>query len=92
MSNSEIVVQSRTTDTDGSEVSLIRTITNIYDVRWDVRDVNWTSVYVHSGEIVNLSFGSLGGVNMKGETAVKVYNDLKTALTGANLLETESVV
>jgi hypothetical protein len=39
-----------------------------------------------------LSFGSLGGVNMKGETAVKVYNDLKTALTDANLLETESVV
>jgi len=92
MSKSEIVVQSRTTDTDGSEVSLTRTITNIYDVRWDVKDVNWTSVYVHTGDTVRLSFGSLGGVDMKGETAIKVFNDLKTALTDADLLETESVV
>jgi hypothetical protein len=92
MSKSEIVVQSRTTDTDGSEIALTRTITNIYDVRWDVKDVNWASVYVHSGETVRLSFGSLGGVDMKSETAVKVFNDLKTALTDADLLETESVV
>ena len=92
MSKSEIVVQSRTTDTDGSEVSLTRTITNIYDVRWDVKDINWTSVYVHTGDTVRVSFGSLGGVDMKGETAVKVFEDLKTALTEADLLDAEESV
>jgi hypothetical protein len=92
MSKSEIVVQTRTTDTDGSEVSLTRTISNIYDVRWDVKDINWASVYVHSGETVRISFGSLGGVDMKTDTAVKVFNDLKTALTDADLLDTEESV
>jgi hypothetical protein len=91
MSKSEIVVQSRTTDTDGSAVALTRTISNIYDVRWDVKDVNWASVYVHA-DTVRVGFGSLGGVDMTHDTAVKVFEDLKTALTNEGLLETESVV
>jgi hypothetical protein len=92
MAKSEIVVQSRTTDTDGSEVSLTRTITNIYDVRWDVKDINWASVYVHGGDTVRVSFGSLGGVDMTSKTALKVLEDLKTALANADLLETEESV
>ena len=89
--NSSIRVESRSIDTDGSELSVTRTISNIYDIRWDVKAVNWASVYVHS-DTVRVGFGSLGGVDMTHDTAVKVFEDLKTALTNEGLLETESVV
>jgi hypothetical protein len=89
--NSSIRVESRSIDTDGSEVAVTRTISNIYDIRWDVKAVNWASVYVHS-DTVRVGFGSLGGVDMTHDTAVKVFEDLKTALTNEGLLETESVV
>jgi hypothetical protein len=92
MSNSEIRVETRTTDTDGSEVAITRTTSNLYDVRWDVKDINWTSVYVHSGDTCRLSFGSLGGVDMSHKTAVKVFEDFKIALTAEGLLDAEESV
>ena len=91
--NSNIRVESRSTDTDGSEVSVIRTTSNLYDIRWDVKDISWTSVYIHSGDTCRLSFGSLGGVDMTTDTAVKVFNDLQKALSDEGLLDdVESVV
>ncbi len=86
-----IAVETRSTDTDGSEVALTRTISNIYDIRWDVKDVNWASVYVHS-DTVRVGFGSLGGIDMTHGTAVKVFEDLKTALTNEGLLDAEESV
>ncbi len=91
MSKSSIRVETRSTDTDGSEVALTRTISNIYDIRWDVKDVNWASVYVHS-DTVRVGFGSLGGIDMTHGTAVKVFEDLKTALTNEGLLDAEESV
>ena len=91
MGKSNIRVESHTIDTDGSELAVTRTISNLYDVRWDVKDVNWASVYVHA-DTVRVGFGSLGGVDMTHDTAVKVFEDLKTALTNEGLLETEPVV
>jgi len=91
--NSNIRVESRSTDTDGSEVSVIRTTSNLYDIRWDVKDISWTSVYIHTGDTCRLSFGSLGGVDMTTETAVKVFTDLQKALSDEGLLDdVESVV
>jgi hypothetical protein len=91
--NSNIRVESRSTDTDGSEVSVIRTTSNLYDIRWDVTGVNWTSVFIHTGDTCRLSFGSLGGVDMTTDTAVKVFTELQKALSDEGLLDdVESVV
>ena len=92
MANSNIRVESRSTATDGSAVSVIRTTNNIYDVRWDVTDINWTSVYCGTNDTVRISFGSLGGVDMKNATAVKVFTDLRKALVEADLLDAEESV
>ena len=90
MAHSNIRVESRSTDTDGSEVSVTRTTSNLYDVRWDVKDINWTSVYVHS-DTVRVGFGSIGGVDMSHDTAVKVFTDLQKALSDEGRLDASGV-
>ena len=88
---STIKVETRTTDTDGSELFVKRTSTNLYDVRWDVKDTSYVSCGCYDTS-ASLQFGSLGGIDMTPEQLVKVYGEIQTALGNADLLPAESVV
>ncbi len=88
---STIKVETRTTDTDGSELFVKRTSSNLYDVRWDVKDTTYVSATVYENH-ASLQFGSLGGVDMTPKQLVKVYEEVKTALKNEDLLPAESVV
>ncbi len=88
---STIKVETRTTDTDGSELFVKRTSTNLYDVRWDVKDTSYVSCGCYENH-ASLQFGSLGGIDMTPDQLVKVYEEIKTALKNEDLLPAESVV
>ena len=86
VANSNLTVESKSTETGGMDVRTVRTIKNPWDVQWDVRDINWVSIY-GTDEYVKVDFGSDGGVRMSSETARKVLEELSN-----HFAEAESVV
>jgi len=75
MANSNLRVETKSTETDGASVRTTRTISDPWDVQWDVTDITWVSVYNYE-TYLKLDFGSDGGVKMSPETARKVLAEL----------------